>query len=292
VRVIACLTSLPNIIHSDYQGETISSAEGKAIRKFTGATTDDTLVLVWGDERDVTTASKEIEIRAKEATIGVPSETRQALYDGTNGFERILPGADRMYPDTDLPPKSISEERVQRIKATIPTQFWKLENWYNELGVPKDVIKPLAVSKYARLFEILVNEWKIDPVFASVALIQYPKKLKKKRFNIEKLTPEIMEKVFLAYRDKIIIRDAVILMMEQACPVGEFSDDMLIRHSTEIDIIENILKVHYQLDKIKLYNQNNRSKLLFGLSMKNLRGKAHHEDVRQYIDKIKNGVVK
>ena len=58
-------------------------------------------------------ASKEIIIRAKEATIGVPSETRQALRDGTNGFERILPGADRMYPDTDLPPTRITEDRLK-----------------------------------------------------------------------------------------------------------------------------------------------------------------------------------
>jgi hypothetical protein len=40
------LTTLPNIIHSDYQGETISSAEGKSLRKAIGATEDDTIVLV------------------------------------------------------------------------------------------------------------------------------------------------------------------------------------------------------------------------------------------------------
>ena len=73
------------------------------------------MLVVWGDERDVDTACREIIIRAREATEGIPSETRQALDDGTNGFERILPGADRMYPDTDLPPIRLEDDRVDDI---------------------------------------------------------------------------------------------------------------------------------------------------------------------------------
>ncbi len=92
VRVIACLTTLPNIIHSDSPGETLSSAEWQTLRKTTGASDDDALVVVWGSAQDAATGTSEIVIRAREATVGVPSETRQALRDGTNGFERILPG--------------------------------------------------------------------------------------------------------------------------------------------------------------------------------------------------------
>ena len=89
VRVVACLTTLPNIIHSDSTSETISIAEWQKVKKGIGATDKDTVVIVWGNSMDVDTAMKEIAIRAKEATVGVPSETRQALKDGTTGFERI-----------------------------------------------------------------------------------------------------------------------------------------------------------------------------------------------------------
>ena len=34
----------------------------------------------------------------------MPFETRQPFEDGHTDFERILPGPDRMYPDTDSPP--------------------------------------------------------------------------------------------------------------------------------------------------------------------------------------------
>jgi glutamyl-tRNA(Gln) amidotransferase subunit E len=91
VRVIACLTAIPNIIHSDSKTDTITSSEWQKVSKSVNAANEDTLVIVWGNEEDTATAAKEIIIRAHEATIGIPSETRQALSDGTNGFERILP---------------------------------------------------------------------------------------------------------------------------------------------------------------------------------------------------------
>ncbi|MBN2447669.1 MAG: Glu-tRNA(Gln) amidotransferase subunit GatE, partial [Phycisphaerae bacterium] len=102
VRVIACLTTLPNIVHSDTATESLAARDWKELFRKTGAHQGDGLVLVWGDQLDTETACEEIAIRAREATEGVPSDTRQALADGTTGFERVLPGADRMYPDTDL----------------------------------------------------------------------------------------------------------------------------------------------------------------------------------------------
>ena len=152
LRVIACLTNIPNLIHSDSKSDTISSADWLKIKKFTNATDNDTMVIVWGSEDDVKTAVNEIIIRAKEATIGIPSETRQAMSDGTNGFERILPGADRMYPDTDLPPKKITKEKIEQIKSWLPEQFWKRIEWYIKLGIPKDTIEELSVSKLCRTF--------------------------------------------------------------------------------------------------------------------------------------------
>ncbi len=179
VRVIACLTTIPNIIHSDSKGDTIASSEWQKVYKAVNADNDDTIVIVWGSEEDTATAVKEIIIRAHEATIGIPSETRQALSDGTNGFERILPGADRMYPDTDLPPKKITNEKLSEIKKWIPEQFWNRQKWYKELGIPEDTIEELSISKYAELFKKAVKDWKVNPTTAAVVLIQYPKRLTK-----------------------------------------------------------------------------------------------------------------
>ena len=183
VRVIACLTVLPNIAHSDSPGETLASAEWTAVRKALCAGPNDTVVVVWGPEADAKLAAQEIIARAREATLGVPSETRQALGDGTNGFERILPGPDRMYPDTDLPPKRIMPERLERLRAMLPARILTREGRYRELGVPEDLVAGLAASPLAPLFERAVGEWGVNPALAAVVLVQYPRRLKREAFR-------------------------------------------------------------------------------------------------------------
>jgi glutamyl-tRNA(Gln) amidotransferase subunit E len=272
VRVIACLTTLPNIIHSDSMGENIAASEWQIIKKHVGAKEDDTVVIVWGDIGDLETASKEIIIRAKESTIGVPSETRQALKDGTNGFERILPGADRMYPDTDLPPKRISEERIINLKQYIPEYFWEREKWYNELGLPEDIIRPLSISKYAMLFKKAVKEFKIDPVLAGVALIQYPKRLKRKHLDINKLSEENLSEVFKAHSEGLISREGILMYMGEIARTGSW-DKENISPVSKTKLADSIKEAEYEVSILKVRNHEMEKRIVLSEAMKKLRGK-------------------
>ena len=269
VRVIACLTHLPNIVHSDSKGDTLSSAEWQNIRKALNADSNDTIVLVWGSEQDTTTAVNEIIIRAKEAAIGIPSETRQALNDGTNGFERILPGADRMYPDTDLPPERITAERLQKIKSVTPLDYWFREKWYQELNIPDDTIRPLAVSPYAGLFKKAVTEWNINPVLAAVAVIRFPKHLKRK-FGLT-VNGKILTDVLSAFRDNLIPKDAIFHMMKTMAGGEKNIKDILPEPVTEEELNNAFIKAETDLSNIKLINEENRSKLLLAVVMNLLR---------------------
>jgi len=58
--------------------------------------------------------------RANMALDGVPEETRDPLPDGTTRYSRPLPGAARMYLETDVPPMPISKERLDRIAKGLP----------------------------------------------------------------------------------------------------------------------------------------------------------------------------
>ncbi len=77
VRVIACLNRLPNILHSDDPSETLGPQAWHVLRGRMNAGEDDLLILVWGNQRDTETACAEIELRAREANIPGPSDTRQ-----------------------------------------------------------------------------------------------------------------------------------------------------------------------------------------------------------------------
>jgi glutamyl-tRNA(Gln) amidotransferase subunit E len=162
VRVIACLDILPNIAHSDMEGETFSSAEWSKIKSKVGCGDRDVVVVVWGGPEDVETAAREIEIRVREALDGVPNETRQALPDGTNGFERILPGPDRMYPDTDLPPLAITEDRIERIREGLPSPPWELEESFLEDGIREDIAKRLSISGDRDLYLAVSDKTSFD----------------------------------------------------------------------------------------------------------------------------------
>ena len=158
VRVIACLDRLPNITHSDSEERNFSASEWEIIRKSTGAFENDCIVVVWGIGKDISTAVSEITIRAREAIDGVCNETRQSFPDGTNGFERILPGPNRMYPDTDLPPIAISADHMERISSALPERPWDRKKRYTSEGVPEESARQMSISSLRDIFDRAVKE--------------------------------------------------------------------------------------------------------------------------------------
>ena len=283
VRVIACLTTIPNLIHSDSRTDTLTSSDWQKVKKHTEATDDDTLIIVWASDDDIQTAVNEIIIRAKEATIGIPSETRQALSDGTNGFERILPGADRMYPDTDLPPKQIAADRINKIKSWMPEQFWKRQGWYKKLGIPADTIDELSISKYAELFKKAVTEWKVNPVTAAVVLIQYPKRLKRRILNYGQIDENMLSSILKAYADGKLTSDFILSALKMSEELGMFVEEIIPQPISDADIEKEILLAEQQMQKMTFIKKEKAESILMGILMKKLRGRISARKVSQKI---------
>lgn len=151
VRVIACLRLLPSVARGS-----------EKLREQMGITREDSLLVFAGTPGDVETAGNEINIRIREAFQGVPPETRQALPGGRTTFERILPGADRMYPDTDLPPEPISPGTFERLKTMLPPPPWERRKKYTMLGVSEHLTDRLLNLELCDVFdEILgLTDWK------------------------------------------------------------------------------------------------------------------------------------
>jgi glutamyl-tRNA(Gln) amidotransferase subunit E len=181
VRVIACLDRMPNILILDNQTEgklheeiSIPVELEEHVRKAIGADKNDTLVLLWGSVEDVKTGAEEIIIRVKEATEIIPQETRQHMVDKCRtDFERLLPGPDRMYPDTDSPPVAISKERVVRIQGTMAPKPWDREKEYAVMGIPAHLARQLAIHPNATLFDRLVGRISINPRILAEALVEW-----------------------------------------------------------------------------------------------------------------------
>ncbi len=151
VRVIACLTARPFMLHSDVVDYGFKGSRWNQLRAALRADGTDAIVVLWGPADDADTAAREVIARAREALEGVPAETRQAHHDGTTGFERILPGPDRMYPDTDTPPHPIPDAWVAELH--LAERPWQRSARYRDLGLTPAAAERLAAAPWAELFD-------------------------------------------------------------------------------------------------------------------------------------------
>jgi glutamyl-tRNA(Gln) amidotransferase subunit E len=163
VRVVAGLDMQPILLHSekwpDYED---SQRDLRRLKRYLRCGPEDGVVVVWGPTDDTITAASEVQLRYADALDGVPNETRQPFADGSTDFERILPGPDRMYPDTDSPPIRIKRGRVAGLKAALPPPPWEREKRYAEVGVPRDTIYYLIRRNGAALVDRVVTRCGAD----------------------------------------------------------------------------------------------------------------------------------
>ncbi len=154
VRVIACPVHRPFLAHSDGY-PSLADGEWGDLRRALDAAAADALILAWAPRQDAATAAREVLIRAREARIGVPAETRQGWPDGRTGFERLLPGPDRMYPDTDTPPLPIRDALVTEVLDRLPERPWEREARYESLGLASGMARRMARAPWADLFDAI-----------------------------------------------------------------------------------------------------------------------------------------
>ena len=169
LKVIACLER-PNILHSEQIEPVLSGAELTKIRELLKAGADDAQIVVWGPAEDVTTAIETIEERCRMAFEGVPNETRKSLADGTTIFERVLPGPDRMYPDTDSAPIAIGDEMIDSKRPHLPNDVSHWLDRLRERKVPEDTYHYLLKRNLMPMFERIVEDFKESPVFVASLL--------------------------------------------------------------------------------------------------------------------------
>ena len=99
------------------------------------------------------------------AFVGVPEETRKYFKNGTTIFERVLPGADRMYPDTDTAPIPLKDEYIEDLRKKIPTDIIDRYHQLVEWKIPEDTHNYIFKKNLFPLIEKIINELNINSKF-------------------------------------------------------------------------------------------------------------------------------
>jgi glutamyl-tRNA(Gln) amidotransferase subunit E len=169
LKVIACLEK-PNMTHSEALEPVIAEEDWRKIRQELKAQDGDAQIVFWGPEDDIKTALETVEERCRMALAGVPNETRKPLEDGTTVFERVLPGADRMYPDTDSKPIPLEESHIARLGQNLPVEVIERYRTLRKWGVPQDCDVYLLKKNLVPLVEAISNETGYSPKRVAVFL--------------------------------------------------------------------------------------------------------------------------
>lgn len=164
LKVIACIEK-PNMVHSELFEPLVSDPDFRTVRELLRSKEDDAQLIIWGPAEDIPTALETIQERCLMAFSGVPNETRKSFEDGTTIFERVLPGADRMYPDTDSPPIPLEDEQISFLGSQLPDEvidrYHQLQQW----GIPEDTYTYIFKKNLYPEIKRIVEELDIKPSF-------------------------------------------------------------------------------------------------------------------------------
>lgn len=153
--------------------------------------------------------------RANQALIGVPEETRDPLPDGTSVYSRPLPGAGRMYPETDVKPILIAKSRLESIRQNLPElPEERTIRISREYGINEQQSRQLVKDGYDELFEELAKDRTMAAVAARTFLSSYPE-LQKDGVDLEALTDDKVRQAFSALSAGRFAKEALPALLKE-----------------------------------------------------------------------------
>ncbi len=296
IRVIACLDQPPIV----FTGARMPEFPGRygmleRLRRRVRLGEQDDFFMVFGGEEDVRTAAEEIRLRFCDATMGVPKETRQALVGGFTTFERILPGPDRMYPDTDSPPTRVTEARVAGIKASLRPAPWTRIERYMSWRVPEETCHYLIRRGGAEILDAVVDKTGVDGLTAAIAIGQRARALARAGIPIERLGAAEWVQVFDLLASGRIPREAVASVATRMA-----TDALSAERAAEAEGIALLGRERWtpEVDGLTLagYHRgqgdtaDKRIRFLAGRAVGLLRGRAPAKDVADYVARTREEI--
>jgi glutamyl-tRNA(Gln) amidotransferase subunit E len=188
----------------------VTADEVARLRSHMDATEQDCVVIVAASsDAQAECAIGQVVIRARIALSDtpVPEETRKMLEGGSSAYMRPLPGAARMYPETDVLPVVIDDNRWNAVE--IPELLTaKTERFAKEYAIDRNYAAQLASSDKLPLFERAVREG-IKPKLAAFTILSTTTELRRDGVDIRSVPDEVFLEIWHAVETGKIAKEAV-----------------------------------------------------------------------------------
>ncbi len=166
----------------------VTAEEVARLREFVGAGDDDCVAIVAASRERAGCAAEQVMIRADMALAGVPEETRKMLEEGSSAYMRPLPGAARMYPETDVFPIALSGALWEGIR--VPELLTdRAERFVREFGLDGALARQVAFSERLPLFERAVAAG-VRPTLAARTLLATCRELARGGVAIDRVSED------------------------------------------------------------------------------------------------------
>jgi len=254
---------------------------------------DDGFIILIGNTENMDVAVKSIQNRLLQCIIGIPAETRMPTEDGMTNFMRPRPGSARMYPETDIIPIKIHEEKRIAIKKSLPRSYEEqIDNYKHNIGLNDKLSVQIFDSRYKTLFEKLIKKVNIPANYIAAQLTETMINLSRNKINITKITDIELEKIFKEIESGIIAKESFETIIEDMCrndkKIDEIINEMKENKLTDENIEKIILEIIDMKKEIIKEKGNDSFSILMGEAMKQLRGKVDGKIVSDKIQKLLN----
>lgn len=255
----------------------------------------DGFIIIGGPKERMSVAIDALCKRLEIVKLGVPSETRSALIDGTTIYSRPKPGSARMYPETDVPVYKIKNDLVLSLRKKVPKSWNEtITQLSQKYKINKTLSEKIFDSIYFEIFEELSLSTKLAPSFIASKLTEDIINLERQGYESNNLTKEILVDIFKKIDSGKIAKESVfpifeILMKKEVTSVESAINLLGIESVSdkELDrILDQIIEDNMSVIKEKEFNSIN---ILMGKSMASLRGKVDGKKINDLINKkLKN----
>ena len=275
-------SGIGGLIHTDeLPGYGISEEIVEEISKRLKLKKDDAFAICIGKKDVLKKAVEVIKDRAAKALDGVLEEVRRALPDDTTEYMRPLPGAARMYPETDVPPIRVKKDYLDRLRKNLPElPEKKLERLKRKYTLNEEQIKQILLAGYEKDFEFIVKKFpKFENIVARTILNTIPE-LEKEGVDAEKINLEMLLNVFSALKEGKFAKEGIPELLKYLSSNPRSSIDRAIKDCglARIDLreVEKLIEdiISSRKDFITQRGVENSFNPIMGLVMQRLRGKV------------------
>jgi len=199
-------------------------------------------------------------------------EVRKAEPDFTTSFLRPMPGADRMYPETDISPVKLEALGEESLPELIED---KAKRYSSEYGMSNELAL-LAAKKGIDIDSYKANYLNVKPIFIAEYFLTMPKEIKK-RNNIE-IAPETYEQDVLGRLNSGEISKEAVMEILVELGKGNKIDYSKYKSVSGGDLEKEIIEIVKK-------NPDKTQGALMGTVMAKFRGKADGKIVSQLLSK-------